>query len=169
MQDGTRNAKHPHCRKHPPAHQKLKVPAEESRRTGLCGHSVLRCRATLGPRVWVLCSFLGYPEDGVTLLAGVVLILVAGGVSGTGWPVYLRRSSLSNLFTDRKPDGDLAVQFSFLLSAELPARGAGEFAGDVWWIFICLGLTVASWLWASRLEAERTQMLPRLQSPLHNP
>lgn len=45
--------------------------------------------------------------DGVTLLAGVVLILVAGGVSG-----------------------------------------AGEFAGDVWWIFICLGLTVASWLWA---------------------
>ena len=46
-------------------------------------------------------------EDGVTLLAGVVLIYLAGGVSG-----------------------------------------AGVFRNDVWWVFICLFLTVASWLWA---------------------
>lgn len=45
--------------------------------------------------------------DGVTLLAGVVLIYLAGGVSG-----------------------------------------AGVFSNDVWWVFICLFLTVASWLWA---------------------
>ncbi|CAJ1416044.1 unnamed protein product [Effrenium voratum] len=45
--------------------------------------------------------------DGVTLLFGVLLILMAGGVSG-----------------------------------------AGLYARDVWWVFICLGLTVASWLWA---------------------
>ena len=52
------------------------------------------------------------------------------------------------------------MQASFVLTLQMFARGAGEFAGDVWWIFICLGLTVASWLWASRLEAERpTQML----------
>ncbi|CAK9110029.1 1 [Durusdinium trenchii] len=45
--------------------------------------------------------------DGVTLLAGVILIYLAGGVSG-----------------------------------------AGVYSSDVWWVFICLFLTVASWLWA---------------------
>lgn len=43
----------------------------------------------------------------MTLLSGVILIYIAGGVSG-----------------------------------------AGVYSNDVWWVFICLFLTVASWLWA---------------------
>ena len=70
----------------------------------------------------------------MTLLAGVVLILISGGVSGRFQAAVVR-----------KPPSQSAA----CVSRQVPAIGAGEYAGDVWWIFICLGLTVASWLWAS--------------------
>ena len=88
------------------------------------------------------------PEDGVILLAGVVLILISGGVSGSirvGLEACHCGDGADALVLLSAATGCSTGRLSF-------AGGAGEYAGDVWWIFICLGLTVASWLWAAGLD-----------------
>ena len=44
-----------------------------------------------------------------------------------------------------------------------PTGGAGVFSNDVWWVFICLFLTVASWLWVPSMQVVQVQPGPTIQ------
>lgn len=58
------------------------------------------------------------------------------------------------------------LSFVHQLSDQLfnqPTGGAGVFSNDVWWVFICLFLTVASWLWVPSMQVVQVQPGPTIQ------
>lgn len=101
-------------------------------------------------------------EDGVTLLAGVVLIYLAGGVSGRRcWVSVSSVAHRTLLFMPVVSRACCSLFTSYQISHA--TGGAGVFSNDVWWVFICLFLTVASWLWVPSMQVVQVQRGPTIQ------